>query len=87
MSSFRRSHGEPRHPAAALSVVLRGVSRPRLIATLVAALLGAVIVWGLAGALATSSTPPPASVLRLGITGHAPNNLNPFMLYGSSCAD
>jgi peptide/nickel transport system substrate-binding protein len=69
--------------------VLRGVSRPRLIALVVAVLLGAGLVWGLAGALATSSTPPPAGkvILKLGITGDAPDDLNPFAGQSQSCRE
>ena len=58
----------------------RRLLRLRLLAALVVCLLCVGLVWGLAAALAASSTPPPAGkvVLRLGITGDAPDDLNPF---------
>jgi peptide/nickel transport system substrate-binding protein len=52
----------------------------------VAALLCSGLIWGLAGALATSSSPSPAGkvVLKLGMT-NIPDNLNPFVGQLSSC--
>jgi len=64
----------------------RGRSRRRLLGVGVAALLSAGLIWGLAGALATSSSPSPAGkvVLKLGMT-NIPDNLNPFVGQLSSC--
>ena len=53
----------------------------RRILLLVAVLVAAGLVWGLASALATSSSPSPTSgqvVLRIGWTSE-PDNLNPFI--------
>jgi len=69
-----------------MGTALRGRSRRRLLGVGVAALLTAGLVWGLAGALATSSSPAPAGkvVLKLGMT-NIPDNLNPFVGQLSSC--
>ena len=69
-----------------MGTALRGRSRRRLRGVGVAALLTAGLVWGLAGALATSSSPAPAGkvVLKLGMT-NIPDNLNPFVGQLSSC--
>jgi peptide/nickel transport system substrate-binding protein len=56
-------------------------SHTRRLLLLVAVLLAAGLVWGLAEALAASSSPAPASgqvVLRIGWTSE-PDNLNPFI--------
>ena len=85
-----RAIGSPsRTRGFTIRAALRGLSHPRLIAALVAALLCAGLVWGLAGALATSSSPAPAGkvVLKLGITGDAPDNLNPFVGQSQSCRE
>jgi peptide/nickel transport system substrate-binding protein len=53
----------------------------RRLLLIVVALLAAGLVWGLAGALAASSSPSPASgkvVLKIGWTSE-PDNLNPFV--------
>ncbi len=52
-----------------------------------AALLCGGLVWGLATALATSATPAPAAkvVLKIGITGGAPDSINPFVGQNASC--
>ena len=65
----------------------RSRSRSRLLGAAVAALLAAGLVWGLTVALATSSSPSPAGkvVLKLGIYGNTPDNLNPFVGQMSSC--
>jgi peptide/nickel transport system substrate-binding protein len=66
--------------------LLRTRSKGRLVAILVVALLAAGLVWGLAGALASSDSPSPAAgktILRLGWTND-PDNLNPFIGYESS---
>ena len=58
-------------------------SRRRLATLGVVALLACGLVWGLAGALAASSSSPPAGgkvILRLGWTTE-PDNLNPFIGY------
>jgi len=65
----------------------RGRSRRRLLGICVAAVLTAGLVWGLTVALATSSSPSPATgkvVLRLGMT-NIPDNVNPFVGQMSSC--
>jgi peptide/nickel transport system substrate-binding protein len=64
----------------------RAASRGRLAAIVVVAVLAAGLVWGLAGALASSDSPSPAAgktILRLGWTND-PDNLNPFIGYESS---
>ena len=52
-----------------------------------AALLCGGLVWGLAAALATSTTPAPAGkvVLKVGLTNGAPDSLNPFIGQSTSC--
>ena len=69
-----------------MGTALRGRSRRRLLGVGVAALLTAGLVWGLAGALATSGSPAPAGkvVLKLGMT-NIPDNMNPFVGQLSSC--
>ncbi len=69
-----------------MRVPIRGLSRRRVVVAAVAALLVAGLVWGLAGALATSSSPAPAGkvVLKLGMT-NIPDNLNPFVGQMSAC--
>ncbi len=69
-----------------MGTALRGRSRRRLLCVGVAALLSAGLVWGLAAALATSSSPAPAGkvVLKLGMTNN-PDNMNPFVGQMSSC--
>ncbi len=69
-----------------MGAALRGGSRRRLLCVGVAALLSAGLVWGLTGALATSSSPAPAGkvVLKLGMT-NIPDNLNPFVGQMTSC--
>ena len=65
---------------------VRGRSRRRVIAIVAAAVLLAVLVWGIAGAFAASSSPSPSSgkvVLKLGWTNN-PDNLNPFIGYTAS---
>jgi len=64
--------------------VMKG--RRLVVAATVLAVLAAGLVWGLAGALAESESPPPAggtTTLRLGWTND-PDNLNPFIGYESS---
>jgi peptide/nickel transport system substrate-binding protein len=69
-----------------MRVPIRGVTRRRAVAVAVAAVLAVGLIWGLAGALATSSSPSPAGkvVLKLGMT-NIPDNLNPFVGQLSSC--
>jgi peptide/nickel transport system substrate-binding protein len=69
-----------------MRVPIRRVTRRRVVVAAVAAVLAAGLVWGLAGALATSSSPSPAGkvVLKLGMT-NIPDNLNPFVGQMSSC--
>ena len=69
-----------------MGTVSRGLSRRRLLGVGVAVVLAAGLVWGLAGALATSSSPPPAGkvVLKIGMT-NIPDNVNPFVGQMSSC--
>ena len=57
----------------------RRLLRLRLLAALVVCLLCVGLVWGLAGALATSSTPPPAGkvVLKIGMTNMLPTTSTP----------
>jgi peptide/nickel transport system substrate-binding protein len=58
----------------------------RLLATVVVALLAVGLLWGIAGAMASSDSPSPDSgktILRLGWTND-PDNLNPFIGYESS---
>jgi ABC-type transport system substrate-binding protein len=51
----------------------------RRLLLLVVVVLAATLVWGLAGALAASSSTPPAQlVLKIGWTSE-PDNLNPFI--------
>ena len=67
---------------AAVSVRHKG----RLLAALIVALLAAGLLWGIAGAMASSDSPSPAAgktILRLGWTND-PDNLNPFIGYESS---
>ena len=58
----------------------------RLLAAAVVALLAIGLLWGIAGAMASSDSPSPDSgktILRLGWTND-PDNLNPFIGYESS---
>jgi peptide/nickel transport system substrate-binding protein len=63
-----------------------GRSRRRIVVVVVTAILAFGLVWGLAQALASSSSPAPAGkvVLKLGMT-NIPDNLNPFVGQLSSC--
>ena len=63
-----------------------GRPRRRIVMVVVTAILALGLVWGLAQALASSSSPAPAGkvVLRLGMT-NIPDNLNPFVGQLSSC--
>src|SRR5664280_1300332 len=63
-----------------------GRPRRRIIVVVVTAILAFGLVWGLAQALASSSSPAPAGkvVLKLGMT-NIPDNLNPFVGQLSSC--
>jgi peptide/nickel transport system substrate-binding protein len=63
-----------------------GRPRRRIVAVVVTAILACGLVWGLAQALASSSSPSPAGkvVLRLGMT-NTPDNLNPFVGQMQSC--
>jgi peptide/nickel transport system substrate-binding protein len=57
-----------------------------LLAAVIVVLLGAGLLWGIAGAMAASDSPSPAAgktILRLGWTND-PDNLNPFIGYESS---
>jgi len=69
-----------------MGTVSWGRSRRRLLGAGVAVILAAGLVWGLAGALATSSSPPAAGkvVLKIGMT-NIPDNVNPFVGQMSSC--
>ena len=60
----------------------------RRAAVAAAALLVTGLIWGLAGALATSSSPAPAGkvVLKVGMTD-IPDNLNPFVGQMTSCEE
>jgi peptide/nickel transport system substrate-binding protein len=65
---------------------LRARASGRLAAIVVVIVLAAGLVWGIAGALASSDSPSPAAgktILRLGWTND-PDNLNPFIGYESS---
>ncbi len=60
----------------------------RLLAAVIVALLAIGLLWGIAGAMASSDSPSPAAdggktILRLGWTND-PDNLNPFIGYESS---
>ena len=62
--------------------------KSRLLAAAIVALLAAGLLWGIAGAMASSDSPSPAAdggktILRLGWTND-PDNLNPFIGYESS---
>ena len=60
---------------------MRGVSITGRLLLVLVVLLGAGLVWGLAGALGANSSPSPSSdqaVLRVGWTSE-PDNLNPFI--------
>ncbi len=60
--------------------------RSRLLATVIVALLAAGLLWGIAGAMASSESPAAdggKTILRLGWTND-PDNLNPFIGYESS---
>ena len=63
-----------------------GRPRRRIVVVVVTAILACGLVWGLAEALASSSSPAPAGkvVLKLGMT-NIPDNLNPFVGQLSSC--
>jgi peptide/nickel transport system substrate-binding protein len=63
-----------------------GRPRRRIAVVIVTAILACGLVWGLAEALGSSSSPAPAGkvVLRLGMT-NIPDNLNPFVGQLSSC--
>ena len=63
-----------------------GRPRRRIVMVVVTAILALGLVWGLAQALASSSSPAPAGkvVLKLGMT-NIPDNLNPFVGQLSSC--
>jgi peptide/nickel transport system substrate-binding protein len=63
-----------------------GRPRRRIVVVVVTAILAFGLVWGLAQALASSSSPAPAGkvVLKLGMT-NIPDNLNPFVGQLSSC--
>jgi peptide/nickel transport system substrate-binding protein len=63
-----------------------GRPRHRIVVVVVTAILAFGLVWGLAQALASSSSPAPAGkvVLKLGMT-NIPDNLNPFVGQLSSC--
>jgi len=62
----------------------RGWRRSRAALIVVAALLAAGLIWGLAGAFAESASPPAGKVtLRVGWTNR-PDSLNPFAFYESS---
>jgi peptide/nickel transport system substrate-binding protein len=66
--------------------IARAVSKGRLAAVVAVAVLAAGLVWGIAGAVASSDSPSPAAgktILRLGWTND-PDNLNPFIGYESS---
>ena len=69
-----------------MGIILRGRPRRRVVLAATIAVLTAGLVWGLAQALATSSSPAPAGkvVLKLGMT-NIPDNLNPFVGQLSSC--
>ena len=60
--------------------------KSRLLATVIVALLAAGLLWGIAGAMASSESPAAdgeKTILRLGWTND-PDNLNPFIGYESS---
>ena len=63
-----------------------GRPRRRIVVGVVTAILACGLVWGLAQALASSSSPPPAGkvALKLGMT-NIPDNMNPFVGQMSSC--
>jgi peptide/nickel transport system substrate-binding protein len=66
--------------------IARAMSKGRLAAVVAVAVLAAGLVWGIAGAVASSDSPSPAAgktILRLGWTND-PDNLNPFIGYESS---
>jgi len=67
---------------------VRTLSKGRLLAAAVTGVLALGLIWGLAGAMASSESPSPAAeggktILRLGWTND-PDNLNPFIGYESS---